>query len=134
GIKGSGLASFDLAIRGALGAGRMPGIEGTLGVRNGMFRYPAARVPVEAVSFDARFAPDSMTIPNLSARVAGQPLRADLVAGHLEDPEVRFGVRGNKLDLDAIAPLVAPKGTKVSGHVDVDVRGNARAKDPASMA
>jgi len=134
GIKGSGQATFDLAIRGALGAAQLPGIEGTLAVRNGTFRYPAARVPVEGVNFEARFAPDSVTIPNLSARVAGQPLRADLAAVHFADPQVRFGVRGNNLDLGAVAPLVAPRDTKVGGHVNLDVRGSGSARDPGSMA
>lgn len=133
GISGSGDLSFDLAIRGRLAPGRQPAVTGTLGVRNGSFRYPGSGTSVDQLAFDARFAPDSLGIPNAAGRVAGQPVRASLEVRQFADPRVRFAVRGD-LDLAAVAPMFAPKGTRLSGHADVNVGGAGRAKDPGSMA
>jgi hypothetical protein len=141
GIAGGGELAFDLALRGAAPAPgatpRPPSITGWLRVANGAFRYSGAPADVRGLAFEARFAPDSLGIANLVAQVAGQPVRAQLEARHFADPTVRFAVQGN-LDLAAVAPLVAQQagapGAKLAGHVNVDVRGSGRAKDPGTMA
>jgi len=38
------------------------------------------------------------------------------------------------VDLSAVAPMVAPKDTKLGGRVALDVRGRGRAKDPGAIA
>uniref|UniRef100_A0A832I1L1 AsmA family protein n=1 Tax=Eiseniibacteriota bacterium TaxID=2212470 RepID=A0A832I1L1_UNCEI len=133
GLSGGGRLDFDLRIAGRFGPGRLPDVTGALGVVNGAFRYAGAPAGVTGLSFNARFAPDSLGIPDLAATVAGQPVRATLEVRRFEDPVVRFGVRGN-VDLAAVAPLVAPKDTKLSGRADVNVAGAGRAKDPGSIA
>jgi AsmA protein len=133
GIKGAGRLDFDLGIRGLPGPRLLSGIDGTVRVANASFRYPGAPAGVEALAFTARFATDSLTIGDLRARVAGQPVRAALFATRFADPWVRFAVQGN-LDLAAIAPMVAPRDTKLGGRASVDVRGSGRAKDPGDLA
>ncbi len=133
GVHGSGRLDFDLGLRGALGPAATKAITGTLTVGNAAFRYPGAPVGVEALNFTARFAPDSLGIGDLTARVQGQPVRARLTVVRFQDPLVAFAVQGN-LDLAAIAPLVAPKGTKLTGRAALDVNGRGRAKDPGTMA
>ena len=133
GVWGSGTMDFDLALRGALGAQAYKAITGTLTVRDAAFRYPDAPLGVEALNFTAHFAPDSLGIGDLVARVAGQPVRARLSVVRFADPIADFSVQGD-VDLAAVSPLVAPKGTKVGGRVALDVSGRGRVKDPAALA
>ena len=133
GVRGGGTLAFDLGARGAVAAGALPALAGRLTVRSGAFRYPGAPVGVEALALDARFAPDSVSVPDLSARISGQPVRARLLAWHLADPQVSFAVQGN-VDLAAVAPLLAAPGTRLGGRAAVDVRGAGRAKDPGTLA
>jgi len=133
GIHGAGRLDFDLRVTGPIGPGRIPAITGSLAVADGSFRYPGAPAGVDGLAFRAQFAPDSLGIGDLRARVSGQPVRAALAMTRFADPYVRFGVQGN-VDLAAVAPLVAPAGTRLGGHVAVDVRGSGRAKDPGDIA
>lgn len=133
GVRGRGRLDFDLAILGALGGANLPQITGTLGVADGAVRYPGATVEVENLSFHARFDPDRVAIPDMRARVAGQPVRARLGASRFADPIVDFAVQGD-VDLGAIAPLVAPPDVSLGGRAALDVRGRGRAKDPGSLA
>jgi hypothetical protein len=141
GLSGSGTMAFDLGIRGAApapgAAPVIPAVTGWLRVQDASFRYAGAPADVKGLGFEARFAPDSVGIPDLRAMVAGQPVRAQFSAQHFADPLVRFALQGN-IDLAAIAPLVAQQAgaadTKLSGHVNVDVHGSGRAKDPGAMA
>ncbi|MEO5989629.1 MAG: AsmA-like C-terminal region-containing protein [Candidatus Eisenbacteria bacterium] len=136
GITGRGQLAFDVSLRGAAAkpgsAASPPSIVGVLSVRDGAVRYPGAPAEVKALSLTARFRPDSVAIRDLACVVSGQPIRAQLFATRLVDPLVRFAIQGN-VDLAAIAPLVAPRGAKLSGHAAVDVRGSGRAKDPGSL-
>ena len=137
GISGRGTMAFDIAAKGAASAPgappALPALSGWLTVKNAAFRYAGAPVGVEGLSFSTRFAPDTVTIPDLVASVSGQPVRARLRAMRFADPLVDFAVQGN-IDLAAIAPLVAESGAKVAGRANVDVRGSGRAKDPGSFA
>ncbi len=133
GVKGGGRLDFDLHITGSPGPRLLSNIAGTLRIADGAFRYPGTPAGIEALSLTARFAPDSLSIGDLRAKVAGQPVRATLFATHFADPWVRFAVQGD-LDLAAVAPLVAPKDTKLGGRASVDVRGSGRAKDPGDLA
>lgn len=133
GVSGSGRLDFDLKIAGRLGAAAPPGVTGTLTVANGAFRYAGAPASVEALAFTARFAPDTLAIGDLRARVGDQPVRAALFATRFADPWMRFAVQGD-VDLAAVAPLVAPRDTKLGGRVAMDVRGSGRAKDLGGIA
>ncbi len=133
GIRGAGRLDFDLRLAGAMGPGRRPSMSGTLSVADGAFRYAGAPAGVEALAFTARFAPDSLGIGDLRARVGGQPVRAAFSATRFSDPWVRFAVQGD-VALAAVAPLVAPADTKLGGRAALDVRGSGRAKDPGDLA
>jgi AsmA-like protein len=133
GIKGDGRLDFDLHIAGSMGRALLSNVEGTLSIAHGTLRYPDTPAGIDGLAFTARFAPDSLTIGDMRARVAGQAVRATLFAARFADPWVRFAVRGN-LDLAAIAPLVAPKDTRLGGRAGVDLRGSGRAKDPGDLA
>jgi uncharacterized protein involved in outer membrane biogenesis len=137
GISGRGTMAFDLAAKGAAAAPgaapAIPAVTGWLTVKDAAFKYAGAPVGVEALSFSTRFTPDTVVIPDLQARVSGQPVRARLRAMRFADPLVDFAVQGN-LDLAAVAPLVAAQGAKVTGRANLDVRGAGRAKDPGAMA
>jgi len=139
GIEASGRVDFDLAIRGQLGLDRPPVIAGRLHVEDGAFRYAGAPAGVEALRFSARFAPDSLSIGDLQARVTGSrgagptPVRAQLAVTRFADPLVAFTLRGD-VNLAAIAPLVAPRDTRLGGRAVLDLQGRGRAKDPGAMA
>jgi len=133
GLSGSGRLAFDLALRGSVAPGAQPVVTGVLSMKDGAFRYAGAPAEVSGLQLGAFFRPDTLTIPDLRATVSGQPVSARLTAWHFADPMVDFAVRGN-LDLAAVAPLFAPKGTKVGGHAVVDVSGRGRAKDAGTMA
>ena len=133
GLKGSGRIDFDLGVRGTVTPGHTPVVTGTVAIANGALRYPGARAGVDALAFHARIAPDSLGIGDLSARVSGQPVRAELELMHFTDPVVRFAVRGD-VDLAAVSPLLAPKDTKLGGRAALDLRGRGRAKDPNALA
>ncbi len=133
GVRGGGMLDFDLAVRGRLGSPRPPTLTGVVRVTKGALRYPGAPAGVDAIAFTARLAPDSLGIGDLTARVSGQPVRAQLVVTGFADPYVRFTVDGD-LDLAAVGPLVAPKDTKLGGRAAVDVRGQGRARDPGTIA
>ena len=141
GLSGSGNMAFDLRLRGAApapgAAAVLPEIAGWLRVDRAAFRYAGAPAEVKQLGFEARFAPDSISVPNLVAMVAGQRVTAQFSARHFADPFVRFAVQGN-IDLAAIAPLVAQQAgaadAKLSGHVNVDVRGSGHAQDPGALA
>ncbi len=137
GLSGRGSMAFDLAARGAAPAPgappAIPAVTGWLGVQDASFRYAGAPVGVDGLSFRARFAPDTVSIPDLACTVSGQPVSARLLARRFADPLVDFSVKGN-VDLAAVAPLVAEQGTKLGGRADLDVRGSGRAKDPGSIA
>jgi AsmA-like protein len=132
GVQGSGRLDFDLGVRGAVSPGHTPVVTGTIAVANAALRYPGAPAGVEALAFTARLGRDSLAIGDLTARVSGQAVRAELEVAHFADPSVRFAVRGD-VDLAAVAPLVAPKGTKLGGRAALDLRGRGRAKDPNAM-
>lgn len=133
GLTGSGRISFDLAMNGALVAGRMPAISGQVTVRDAAFRYPKAPAGVSALSLDAHLAPDSLSITGLSARVADQPVRGTVLVTHFDDPAVQFHLVG-ALELGALGPLVAPPPATLTGRATVDVSGSGRAKAPGEMA
>jgi hypothetical protein len=143
GVQGSGRLDFDLAVRGpiafgapraagASGPGSMPVVTGTIALANGVVRYPGAPAGLDGLAFTARLAPDSVAIGDLSARVSGQPVRAELEVTRFADPALRFAVRGD-VDLAAVSPLLAPKGAKLGGRAALDIRGRGRAKDPNAM-
>ena len=138
-LGGSGQLSFNLAIRGPLGPGGPPRLVGRLTVADATLRYAGAPARLEGVRFGARFAPDSLTIPDFQARVVGAigsrltPLSGRLDVTHFADPVVSFGLRGD-LDLAAIGPLVAPKDMRLTGRSALDLEGRGRAKDPGSIA
>ena len=133
GISGRGRLAFDLNVRGSAAPGTQPTLTGVLSLRDGAFRYAGAPAEVTGLTFGALFSPDSVRIPDLRASVSGQPVAARLTAWRFADPMVDFTVRGN-LDLAAIAPMLAPKDTKLAGHAAVDVSGRGRAKDPGTLA
>jgi len=139
GIRGSGRLDFDLGIRGRIEPGRLPVLNGALAVSDGAFRYPGAPAGVQALSLGARLGADSLSIPRFSARVIGAdgsalaPLTGSLAVTRFDDPRVTFAVDG-PVNLAAVAPLVAPKDTRLSGMALVAVRGHGRAKDPGSFA
>jgi AsmA protein len=133
GLRGAGRLDFDLAVRGRLGPDRLPTLVGPLSLTGGEFRYPGTTAGVQGLAFHARFGPDSVHIPDVVARVAGQPVRGRLLVTRLQDPVVSFSIQGD-VDLAAVAPLLAPKDTRLAGRAAVDVSGRGRAKDPGSMA
>ena len=133
GLSGRGRVDFDLALRSASDPqAPLPAITGTLTLRDGAFRYTGAAADVQGVSFRAQFAPGQVSIPDLRATVAGQPLTGRFAASRFADPLVDFAVRGN-VDLGAVYPMVAQPGVTLSGHAAVDVSGRGRAKDPGSL-
>lgn len=132
GVKGSGRLDFDLAIRGGMGPHATKTVQGTLSVADAAFRYPGAPAGVDALNFTARFAPDSLGIGKLTARVQGQPLQARLSLVQFKDPRVVFDVQGN-LDLAVVAPMLVPKDMRLAGHVALDMNGRGRAKDPSTL-
>lgn len=133
GIHGAGRLDFDLALRGSLAPGSVPAARGALRVARGAFRYPGTPAGVEDLAFTARFLPDSLRIDDLVARVGGQPARARLLVTGFADPRVWFAIAGN-VDLAAVAPLLAPKDTKLGGRAALDLSGRGRAKDPGGFA
>jgi AsmA protein len=137
GLSGSGRLAFDLnVVGGAAEAGAppaLPEVTGWLTVKGAAFRYAGAPADVKALDLSARFAPDTLSIGSLTAQVAGQPVKARLLARRFADPLVEFALQG-RLDLAAVAPMVAPPGMKIGGRADVDVRGSGRAKDPGTLA
>jgi hypothetical protein len=137
GLSGSGRMAFDLRLRGAAAAPgaapTAPVVTGWLTVKGASFRYAGAPADVRDLALRAEFAPDTLRVPAASATVAGQPVRARLLARRFADPLVDFAVQG-RIDLAAVAPMLAQPGTKLSGRADVDVRGAGRAKDPGSLA
>ena len=137
GVKASGRMDLDLGVSGTMAPDRLPAVIGTMRVSNASMRYPGAPAGVENLAFTARFAPDSLMVGDLRARVtsgaAAQPVAAQLLVTRFADPMVRFALQGD-VDLAAVAPLVAPKDTKLSGRVHANVRGSGRAKDPGSFA
>jgi AsmA protein len=133
GIRGGGRVAFDLRVAGRAGPGRLPSVTGWLSVKDGVFRYPGAPAGVDGIVFNARFVPDQVRVDDLRARVAGQPLRAQLALSRFADPEARFALEG-VLDLAALSQLFAPKGTKLAGRADLSVHGNGRLKDPGGIA
>lgn len=131
GIEGGGRASFDLAVSGALAPGRLPDVTGSAAVSDLHVHYPGAPADVEGVAFHARFTPDQVEIPDLAARIEGQPVRAQIAVQHFADPSARVALQG-QFDLAVVAPLVAPKNTKLTGHAGVNVTGSGRVKDPGA--
>lgn len=133
GIRGGGRVAFDLRVAGRTGPGVLPAITGTLSVTGGSFRYPGTPAGVDGLAFTARFAPDQVTVDDLRAQVAGQPLRAQLAVSRFADPGIRFALEGG-LDLAALSQLLAPKDTKLTGRADLSVRGSGRLRDPGGIA
>ena len=88
---------------------------------------------MDGIAFTARFVPDQVRVDDLRARVAGQPLRAQLAVSRFADPEARFALEGG-LDLAALSQLLAPKDTKLAGRAELSVHGSGRLKDPGSIA
>jgi hypothetical protein len=132
GIKGAGRLRFDLAFRGALGPNHAPPVIGTLAIEDGSFHYPETPVGLEKTSFEARIAPDSLTVTRLSALVQGQPVGGEIAVAHFADPRVRFAIHGN-LELAAVSRFVAPKDTRLEGRAALDLKGEGRAKDPGAI-
>ena len=139
GIKGSGRLDFDLGIRGALAPGQLPVLSGALAVADGAFRYPGAPAGVQALALTARLAPDAVDVERLSARVIGAdgrqlaPLTGSVSVSRFADPHVAFALKG-PINLAAVAPLLAPKDTKLTGTAVLAVSGQGMAKDPGSFA
>ncbi|HTM58081.1 MAG TPA: AsmA-like C-terminal region-containing protein [Candidatus Udaeobacter sp.] len=133
GVTGAGHMDCDLRIAGALGQARLPSVTGLITVRDASFRYPKAPAGIRALSFDAHLAPDSIGVAPLSARVADQLLRGTFSVMRFSDPHVRFRLAG-AVDLGAIAPLVAPPGTDVSGIARLDVAGSGPIAHQGAMS
>lgn len=132
GLSGHGQLAFDLALRGSAAPGAIPVVLGVLSLQNAAFRYAGAPADVKSLSFNASFRPDTLLIPDVSAIVAGQPVRARLLLRSFADPHVLFAVRGD-VDLAAVGPMFAPPATTLGGHAQLDVQGSGRAADPGTM-
>jgi AsmA-like C-terminal region/AsmA family/Protein of unknown function len=143
GLEGDGALGFDLAVRGPLGgrtkgsapgdsAIQLPDVTGTVTLANTWVQLDGAPAKIENLSLTAQLTPDAMSIPDLRAQVAGQPLRGTLAVREFTDPRVAFHIQGD-VDLAAVAPLFAPKDSKLSGRAALDVRGNGHAKRPEAM-
>ncbi len=129
GIRGDGTLGFALHVT---GTPTRPLVAGTLAVRDGAFRYPGAALGVDGLALRARLAPDTISIEELSARVGGEPVHAQLVVCGFADPWARFAVKGG-LDFGALSQVLAPKDTKVAGRAELNVRGSGRLRDPGSF-
>jgi hypothetical protein len=138
GISGTGQLDFDLDIRGILGTGKLPDLMGTVLVGDASFRYPDAPAAVEDLSFVARFAPDTLEIRSLTARVAGAgggeatPVRARLLMTNLDEPEVVFAIQGD-VDLATVAPMLVSRETRLAGRANIDLRGRGAMSNPAAF-
>lgn len=133
GLSGHGTVAFDLAVRGSAALGTIPVLTGVLTMKNGAFRYAGAPAEVSGLTFSANFRPDTLFVPDLRANVAGQPLAARLLVWNFVAPMVDGALRGN-LDLAAIAPMVAPAGTKLGGRAVVNMSARGPAADPGAMS
>ena len=134
GADGRSTSTSRVARRRSAGA-RPPAVIGTLrGRRTASFRYPGAPAGVDGLSFHARFAPDSLGIGDLAARVAGQPVTGRLSVTRFADPRVRFAVRGN-VDLAAVGAAGRAEGHQARRPRQRRRRAAAgRAADPGAMA
>ena len=133
GIGGDGRLDFNLDVRGSLAPGAVPAVTGTLGLKNGRVKYASAPTSIDAIAFNAKFAGNALEIGDFAAKVANQPVRAQLNLENFGDPRVNLAVQGN-VDLAAVSPLVAPKDTRLTGRANVNVRARGRAKDPEAMS
>jgi len=133
GVRGRGTLAFAVRVRGALVPGARPEVVGTLSLADGALRYPGAPAEITGLAFRARLRPDSVSVDELRATVAGQPITARMTAWSFADPRVDFALRGD-LDLATVAPLVAPRDVALAGRVALDVQGRGRTADPAAMA
>ena len=133
GIGGSGRLDFDLGIRGGVAPGAIPAVTGTLAIANGRVKYASAPASIDGIGFHAKFGGSTLDVQDFAARVADQPVRAQLHVEDFADPRVNLALQG-RLDLAAVGPMVAPKDTKLAGRADVNVRAQGRAKAPESMA
>lgn len=133
GVAGGGRLAFDLRVTGRLGPGTRPAVTGTLALTGGALRYPGAPVGVDGLALRARLEADALVVEELSARVGGEPVRAQLELRHFADPRARFAVKGS-LELAALSQALAPKDTKISGRAELNVRGSGRLRDPGSFA
>jgi hypothetical protein len=133
GIAGGGRLAFDLRVTGRLGPGTRPAVTGTLALTGGSLRYPGAPVRVDGLALRARLEADALVVEELSARVGGEPVRAQLELRHFADPQARFAVKGD-LELAALSPALAPRDMRVSGRAELNVRGSGRVRDPGSFA
>jgi autotransporter translocation and assembly factor TamB len=88
---------------------------------------------VRDLTASAHFAADEVRVPDLRARVGGQPLEAELRLARLADPLLDARLRGD-LELSAIGPLLAGAGAKLAGRAQVDVSAHGPVRDPAAMA
>ncbi len=133
GLSGHGRIAFDLGLRGSAAPGALPALNGRLSLQDAAFRYAGATAEVSALSFTANFRPDTLFVPDVKGMVAGQPLAARLLVWNLAAPMVDAALRGN-IDLAAVAPLLAPGGTRLGGRAVVNLSARGPASDPGAMA
>jgi len=133
GIGGDGRLDFDLDVRGSMAPGAVPAVTGTLGLKNGRVKYASAPTSIEAIAFNAKFAGNTLDVGDFAARIANQPVKAQLHLEDFADPNVNLAVQGN-FDLAAVSPMVAPKDTRLAGRASVNVRARGRAKNPEAMS
>jgi hypothetical protein len=138
GLQGRGRLDLDLAVRGRLGPERLPDLIGTVRMVGGALRYPQAPGWIEGLVFAAALRPDSLLIPDFRGRIVAStlqgpsPFRGSLSLVRFKDPLVAFTFNGI-LDLGAVAPLVAPRNTRLGGRAEVALRGGGPVKDPGAL-
>ena len=147
GYRLSGRAAAKAEITGKLGAGAVPGIEGTVTLREAGVKLPALQAPLEEVSAAVEFSNHGATFHQLSfgigqARLAGKAVLENLapltVTYRLASPTLRFADLGLQPD-DAVLEnarssgrLTWPGGLSFAGTL-TSTRGTLLGRDFADL-
>lgn len=129
-----GWARVRLAINGPIGDGKVPEVQGMLGLEAFDLGYGGQPGLVTGLDGQIDFTLDSLSSAGLEGRLLGEPLHVAFSIRDFADPAARAAVRAS-VDLERLATLgLVPDSLGAKGRVGVDVSFHGPALRPAEGA
>ncbi|HKQ60837.1 MAG TPA: AsmA family protein, partial [Candidatus Polarisedimenticolaceae bacterium] len=106
-----------LRLRGTVGAGGLPTIDGSARLRDFSFRHSSMKQPIEKVSADVTFSGERVELRNLSGAVGASDLAGELTLVGFSRPRLRFDVHSRRADFWELFNFVesAPSPASAAG-------------------
>jgi hypothetical protein len=132
--QADGRAAIQASVRGRLGGGALPAVDGRLTLDSVSLAYGRMGEVLTGVGGEIAFSLDSVATPALTGRILGEPFRLAFAVHDLAAPDLRLDL-DTRLDLGRAQRLgLLPDSVTAGGRLALDVAARGPIQQPARMA